>query len=157
MQLYIMRHGQANPMGNIDHLRELTPAGYKEAQCMGKWFNQQALPLIQVFVSPYVRAQQTANAVLDEINGQVKRETINFITPLDDAKKVHDYLDGMCSEHNYQKILLVSHMPLVSYLVAELSTDNAMPIFQTASVAQIDYDKERMQGQFIGLVSPDEM
>ena len=154
MQLYIMRHGQANPMGNIDHLRELTPAGYKEAQCMGKWFNQQALPLIQVFVSPYVRAQQTANAVLDEINGQVKRETINFITPLDDAKKVHDYLDGVCTETDIEHLLIVSHMPLVSYLVAELTFDHQSPIFQTAAIAQIDYDVEKMSGKLVRLISP---
>jgi phosphohistidine phosphatase len=154
MQLYIMRHGQANPVGNIDHLRELTPTGYNEAQCMGKWFHQQGLPFVHVFVSPYVRAQQTANTVLDEINGQVKRETINFITPLDDAKKVHDYLDGVCADSDIEHLLIVSHMPLVSYLVETLTADHQSPIFQTAAIAQIDYDVKKMTGNLVQLISP---
>ena len=160
MQIFIMRHGQAQMTAASDALRPLTEIGVEEAKVAGQWLSKHFSSFDCVFVSPYLRAQQTADAVLSQFGsvGNIgKRATLNFITPEDDPKTVHDYLDGICSEHNYQKILLVSHMPLVSYLVAELSTDNAMPIFQTASVAHIDYDKERMQGQFIGLVSPDEM
>ena len=70
---------------------------------------------------------------------------------------MHDYLDAVFSLEQYKKILLVSHMPLVSYLVAELTSDNTMPIFQTASVAQIEYDTTRMLGEFVTLVSPNEV
>ena len=45
-------------------------------------------------------------------------------------------------------------MPLVSYLVAELTVDQQSPIFQTAAIAQIDYDKNNMNGKLIRLVSP---
>ncbi len=128
MQLYIMRHGQAEPFGNMDHLRELTPSGYKEAECMGKWFNDLAIVLDQVFISPYVRAQQTAKTLLDEVSDVVKFDTIDFITPSDDAKKVHDYIDGLCADEEIEQLLIVSHMPLVSYLVAELTFDHQSPI-----------------------------
>lgn len=154
MQLYIMRHGQANPVGNIDHLRELTSTGYNEAQCMGKWVNQQGISFLQVFVSPYVRAQQTANTLLNEINGQVQVATIDFITPLDDAKKVHDYIDGICTDTHIEHLIIVSHMPLVSYLVETLTIDRQSPIFQTAAIAQIDYDVEKMTGRLVRLIAP---
>ena len=95
--------------------------------------------------------------MLDVLGDIAYKETVNFITPEDSPKDVHDYLDSVCSEKQFQKVLLVSHMPLVSYLVAELTTDNTMPIFQTASVAQIDYDADRMQGQLVGLVSPNDI
>lgn len=45
-------------------------------------------------------------------------------------------------------------MPLVSYLVAELTYDQQSPIFQTAAVAHIDYDIKTMKGQLVQLISP---
>lgn len=154
MQLYIMRHGQADPMGNIDHLRELTPVGYKEAQCMGKWFNDQAVVFDKVLMSPYARAQQTAKTLLIELNDSVKPETLDFITPLDNAKQVHDFIDGICGVSEIEHLLIVSHMPLVSYLVAELTFDHQSPIFQTAAIAHINYDVEKMAGSLVKLISP---
>lgn len=154
MQLYIMRHGQANPIGNIDHLRELTSTGYLEAKVMGKWFKDSDIALNQIFISPYIRAQQTAHTLISELSLLVKTKTIDFITPSDDAKKVHDYIDGLCTDENIEHLLIVSHMPLVSYLIAELTSDNHSPIFQTAAVAQIDYDVKAMTGRLVKLISP---
>ena len=149
-----MRHGQAESFGNRDQLRKLTPTGYKEAECMGKWFNKTAISLDQIFISPYVRAQQTAQTLLDEINGVVKFDTVDFITPSDDAKKIHDYIDGFCANESIEHLLIVSHMPLVSYLVAELTIDHQSPIFQTAAIAHIDYDMKKMIGKLVKLISP---
>ncbi len=157
MQIFVMRHGQAAMVAPEDSLRPLTEAGVKEAKVTGQWLAKNSPPIDCVFVSPYIRAQQTADAVISQLGAAAKRETLSFITPEDSAKAVHDYLDGLCSEKQYKAILFVSHMPLVSYLVAELTSDNAMPIFQTASVAKIDYDTEKMQGQLLGLTSPSDM
>ena len=157
MQIFVMRHGQAEIVAPEDALRPLTVAGVKEAKITGQWLAKNSLPFDYIFVSPYVRAQQTADAVISQLSAVGTRETLNFITPEDSPKAVHDYLDGLCSERQYKAILFVSHMPLVSYLVAELTSDNAMPIFQTASVAKIDYDIEKMQGQLLGLTSPNDI
>lgn len=157
MQLYIMRHGQANPIGHIDHLRELTSTGHLEAKAMGKWFNDFDIVLNHVFISPFIRAQQTAETLIRELNLPVRTKTINFITPSDDAKKVHDYIDGLCAGENIEHLLIVSHMPLVSYLVSELTADNNSPIFQTAAIAQIDYDVKTMTGRLVKLISPTDL
>lgn len=67
MQLFVMRHGQANPSGDIDSQRELTKKGFQEAQMMAKWFNEQAISFQHLLVSPYIRAQQTANTIINEV------------------------------------------------------------------------------------------
>jgi phosphohistidine phosphatase len=157
MQIFVMRHGQAGMVAASDALRPLTDKGIKEAQDMGNWLSEQALSFDCVLVSPYLRAQQTADAVISELVNIGKKETLSIITPEDNAKAVHDYLDAICTIEQYQHILLVSHMPLVSYLVAELTSDNAMPIFQTASVAQIDYDTDQMKGELLVLISPNDI
>jgi phosphohistidine phosphatase len=157
MQIFVMRHGQAEAIAPFDSLRALTEEGGKEAEIAGQWLlvNSQAVDC--VFVSPYVRAQQTADAVIGQLSSVGRRKTLSFITPEDSPKAVHDYLDAVCTDEQYQSILLVSHMPLVSYLVAELTTDKAMPIFQTGSIAQIDYNTDKMQGQLVRLIAPNDI
>mgnify|MGYP001942406546 CR=1 FL=1 len=191
MQLFIMRHGQANPMGSIDSERKLTEQGFSEVKVMAKWINEANLSLENIFVSPYVRAQQTANTVLNGLNASPLLTTLDFITPSGNAKDVHNYIDGMSgmsrsqgcegetidgmsgmssnisrthgcegetidgmSGMDEQSLLIVSHMPLVSYLVAELTLGHHSPIFQTAAIAQIDYDVEKMTGKLVKLISP---
>jgi len=148
-----MRHGQANPMGSIDSERKLTEQGFSEVKVMAKWINEANLSLENIFVSPYVRAQQTANTVLNGLNASPLLTTLDFITPSGNAKDVHNYIDGM-SGMDEQSLLIVSHMPLVSYLVAELTLGHHSPIFQTAAIAQIDYDVEKMTGKLVKLISP---
>lgn len=48
-------------------------------------------------------------------------------------------------------------MPLVSFLVAELTFNHDSPIFQTAAIAQIDYDKAQMAGSLVKLLAPNEL
>jgi phosphohistidine phosphatase len=157
MQIFVMRHGQAEIVAPSDALRPLTENGVKEAEIMGQWLLENNLIFDCVFVSPYLRAQQTADAVISQSDQVGNRQTLSIITPEDSAKNVHDYLDAVCAVEQYQKILLVSHMPLVSYLVAQLSSDDIMPIFQTGSVAQIDYDTHQMHGVLIKLMSPNDL
>jgi len=157
-----MRHGEAQnfiEQGNCDDSqRALTHQGEQEAQVMASWLQKNHIPPTQVFVSPFVRAQQTCGIVTSLI--KTTTTTLDFITPSGDAKQVHDFIDGYCSDnfdktlHQEPSILIVSHMPLVSYLVAELTQYENAPIFATAGIAHINYDVEKMQGELLGLVTP---
>ena len=81
-------------------------------------------------------------------------QTLDFITPSGNAKNVQDYLDGICQSEHFGNVLVVSHMPLVSYLVEQLTVDHQSPIFQTAAIAQIAYDEIKMSGELAHLISP---
>ncbi|WP_281556664.1 phosphohistidine phosphatase SixA [Thalassomonas sp. RHCl1] len=165
MQLYIMRHGQASPIANSDAERQLTKQGQFEAEIMGKWLKNMQVNLDHVLVSPYIRAQQTAAMVKATLNWSGPATTCDLITPSGNAAQVHDYLDGMLaqsrgksnSDKGIQELLVVSHMPLVSYLVEDLTFDRKSPIFQTAGIAQIDYDLGSMKGELVRLVSPHDL
>jgi len=170
-----MRHGEAQNFveqgSRDDSQRALTAQGETEAKMMANWLQKMQISPTQVFVSPYIRAQQTcaiATALM-----QTTITTLDFITPSGDAKQVHDFIDGWCSEQlaaltpqtsdkqvldqREQSLLIISHMPLVSYLVAELTQSGNAPIFATAGIAHIDYDIEKMQGSLQRLVSPIEL
>ncbi|MBL4940982.1 MAG: phosphohistidine phosphatase SixA [Colwellia sp.] len=169
MQIYIMRHGEAANIAGEDSLRPLTIHGKIEAEKMGLWLVSCKPRLLNILVSPYLRAQQSCVTVIDVLskasllNG-ISPETVDFITPSGNARQVHDYIDGLVHNNNddiaannsteEQAILLVSHMPFVSYLVGELTGSLNMPIFSTGAIAIIDYDIKQMQGKLLDIVSP---
>ena len=169
MKIYIMRHGEAASIAGEDSLRPLTKQGMLETEKMGRWLAQRKPRLMNVFVSPYLRAQQTCVNVTNvltkaELLDGTVPETLNFITPEGNARQLHDFIDGLfqsndaliksdCLDDN-QAVLFVSHMPFVSYLVGELTGTLEAPIFSTGTIAVIDYDIKLMQGQLVNMVSP---
>lgn len=174
-----MRHGEAANIAGEDSLRPLTKQGVLETEKMGFWLACCKPQLMNVFVSPYIRAQQTCVNVIDALTkaallkdtflDTLAPETLDIITPSGNARQVHDFIDGLFQsndsfiEENHigrsnsdesKAILFVSHMPFVSYLVGELTGTLNLPIFPTGAIAIIDYDIEQMQGQLVEIMSP---
>lgn len=160
-----MRHGEASNQcfttDNTDALRPLTTLGVTEAKRIGQWLVQNQFHPTQIFVSPYLRAQQTCNNVIKVLNDKglslsAPAQNLDFITPEGDVQQTHDFIDGLLAQKDdtTETILLVSHMPFVSYLVAQLTQSQNTPIFATGAIARIDYDPALMQGQLIDVVTP---
>lgn len=154
MQIFIMRHGQANLTADVDAQRPLTAQGELEAELMASWLQKMNVSPTAIWSSPYVRAQQTTAKVTEKLNDKTRLKTIDFITPSDSAIAVRDYIDGVMATDKLAQLLIISHMPLVSYLVAELTQQQDAPIFQTASIAEIEYDEITMKGRLVRLISP---
>ncbi len=160
-----MRHGEASSQcltsNYSDTIRPLTEVGEYEAKRMGQWLALTQANPIEILVSPYLRAQQTCSHVVNILaeNGvplATQPKTLDIITPAVDAQQTHDFIDGLLAQNADERkvILLVSHMPFVSYLVAQLTQSQDMPIFATGAIAHINYDSHLMQGQLVEIVSP---
>lgn len=154
MQILIMRHGHAEPFGQSDAMRELSRQGQIEAEKMAEFLLSQEQIFDVIYQSPYVRAQQTADIVAKTLGQESKLQTLDLITPLGDAKDVHDYIDGILAERPLDNILFVCHMPIVSYLVETLTAGVNSPIFQTAAIAQIEYNPSSCSGELIAMNAP---
>jgi len=155
MRIFIMRHGQASNLAVADAERPLTAEGIDEVSTMAQWLKSLPFEFDHIYVSPFKRAQQTASTVNNILHTHDKPTTLNFITPSGSVNDMHNFLDGCCDDKQSEKrVLIVSHMPLVSYLVAELTNEHSAPIFQTASIAEIDYDDIEMTGHLQQMVCP---
>jgi phosphohistidine phosphatase len=154
VNLYIMRHGDAQPYATSDEVRQLTPRGIAEVKKNGEWLKQKVSGFDLVLVSPYVRAQQTQQIICDMIETPTKLETTEDLVPEGSPENIHDYIDAAIQLDHPKNILLVSHMPLVSYLVEELSIDRISPIFPTAGIAYIEYNVQQMRGHFSTVKAP---
>jgi len=154
MQIIIMRHGQASFEGRSDAERELTEQGRLEARLMASWMEKMQYSPDLVWVSPFIRAQQTYQGVLTKLDIEKHLHTMEMITPSGDAKSVRNLIDGEIESSQCQQLLIISHMPFVSYLVGELTQQQSAPIFQTAGVCEIAYNPEKMLGEVVRMVSP---
>ncbi len=152
--LFVMRHGEAESLRVDDKSRQLTPEGRLQSMNAAKWLKQKYVSNGEVdlaLVSPYRRARQTYDMLsLDIRPGQM--EICHDIIPDGNAELTHDFLDVRLRESQLtdapiKSVLLVSHMPLVSYLVDSLCCSHTTSLFATASVAVVRYSLEKQCGK----------
>ena len=159
--LYIVRHGEAEPMREQDETRQLTEHGRWEAKRTALWLKTQVNHFDKVYVSPYLRAQQTKSIIVDMHAESVKTEVLQELTPGGDASRCMDYIlakvdpKAVKDEEAVHNLLCVSHMPLVSYLIGEFT--GYTPIMATAGVAKIKIDAENWKGLLETLLAPEQM
>jgi len=148
-----MRHGEATPMHSDDVSRNLTSVGQQQAEKMGLWLQKMHAPS-GLLVSPYVRAQQTAEAVKKN-NTFLFEETCQDIIPEGNPQVAADYIETLIAAHPACNTwLVVAHMPIVSYLVDQLCVGH-MPIFNTGAVAVINYNEQTQRSEYKNINAPD--
>ena len=137
MNILIMRHGEAETFAPSDVERNLTENGRQQAQKAGQYIGGLSLCFDQVWVSPFIRAQQTADGVLASLS-DFKRKTLDFLVPEISPSLVIDQL----AESDFENVLIVSHQPLVSALVGMLedADDRAGPPMSPASMVLLSTD-----------------
>jgi len=154
--LYVVRHGEAEAVQVNDEERQLTELGKQEANKTARWLSTQVSEFDTVVASPYIRAQQTKEIILSQ-NKATNVITSNQFIPSGIASTAIDELLAYAQSNNKtdQHILCVSHMPLVSYLIGELS--GYTPIMATAAVAKLQINLEKWNGQLDTLISPEQI
>ncbi|MDU5317945.1 MAG: phosphohistidine phosphatase SixA [Escherichia coli] len=140
MQVFIMRHGDAALDAASDSVRPLTTNGCDESRLMANWLKGQKVEIERVLVSPFLRAEQTLEEVGDCLNLPSSAEVLPELTPCGDV-------EGVAS------VLVISHLPLVGYLVAELCPGETPPMFTTSAIASVTLD-ESGNGTFNWQMSP---
>ncbi|MGQ9427054.1 phosphohistidine phosphatase SixA [Gilvimarinus sp. F26214L] len=138
MKLFVLRHGQAETFAPSDAARELTEAGRREVRQVLSKSSEELAGVSQMWVSPLVRAQQTADLV-GEVTGAVARETSEVLLPESTPTDVVDrLLIDLDQDGDY---LLVGHQPLLGELVSGLcGKANGYYPMDTGALARIELD-----------------
>jgi phosphohistidine phosphatase len=159
MQIIIMRHGDAEPMQLNDKERGLTMLGEKQAQQAGRWLNKYyhaSKDIELALVSPYKRAQQTYSQLVKQVKVG-RKELCDDIVPEGCSVLVHECIDNLIDQNKVERnLLIVSHMPFVSYLFDELLGVKESLFFATSSCAIIDYSPENSAGQLLEVYYPND-
>jgi phosphohistidine phosphatase len=156
VNLVIMRHGEAVAQSSQDSERQLNTRGEAEVNLMAQWLSQVYPPFDYVLASPYLRTQQTANLMLTQQSDATQFHTLTELVPDGDCQQVQLYVDALFSQNPDARILIVSHMPLVSFLVETFTKSGNTPIFDTAALVCIEYHAGRA-GSLLEKLAPAEL
>lgn len=136
MKLWLLRHGEAGALSRRDSDRELTAYGRQQVAEMAAQLKGQ--PLAGVVCSPYVRARQTTDIVLDVLNIESPPLIVPWLVPDEPVQTVVRQLDSLPEGD----LLLVSHQPMLGLLgswLCEGSLARPLPL-GTASLACLEGD-----------------
>lgn len=153
MRIYIMRHGQAEPFANKDSDRALSNDGRNEVQKMAQCLASDVGTVDCVLSSPFLRAKQTTELVLQYVDYH-ELVTCADISPYGDPQQVCEYISVLVSEKKLESLLIVSHLPLVSFMVEELVPGAGCPIFSTSAIACLEFDVETQRAELLAMKSP---
>ncbi len=142
MQVYIMRHGEAEMFAASDSERALNQQGINEVTKMGQFLRTKIVHLDYLLVSPYLRAQQTwqcLSSLLPEPNQTIE---LKELSPSGDEQAVVALIKELAIEKPAASVLVISHLPLVGFLVDGLVPEVGAPLFSTAAVAELKIAQE---------------
>ena len=119
MKIILMRHGEAERFASSDSQRCLTDRGRAETRQVCLQQKADLEDVTHVVVSPYVRAQQTAEIVL-ELLGLQAVTTTESIIPGASPEKAVKFLEDHCQEYGVDNLLVICHMPIVGLMTSYL-------------------------------------
>ncbi len=140
MELFLLRHGHAESEAPTDRERPLSIIGREEVEQVIRARHQALANVKQLYVSPYLRAQQTAKIVASHFP-TLSLETIDLLIPGGRTETLIDFLSERFQVAAPGAILLVTHQPLVGTLLDELcGCEPGRHRMSTASLAALDVD-----------------
>lgn len=157
MKLLIMRHGEAQSYAASDAQRPLTAKGEQQAITAGQTLQSLGFKPDLVWHSPYIRASQTAAAVMAQLassNKPIASQVSEFLQPDVNPSYVAEKIAAMVQGSQGQglegqassmveTLLIVSHQPLVSALVGMLveADTHLGPAMSPASMVMLEADE----------------
>lgn len=149
MDLIVWRHADAFVAleGESDHDRKLTPKGLKQAERMSKWLQEKLPKHARIYVSPAIRAQQTAKALTD------KFETLP-------ALNTDQTPDAGLVAVGWPKapgtVVIVGHQPILGGIITQLVFGKATPFtIKKGAIAWLSHDQVKNKTRLLGLLTTD--
>ena len=131
MQLFLMRHGDANP-GVPDISRTLSGWGRAQVSKITRDHHGHFVDVQIVLTSRLVRSIQSADILIAEASLACQREAVECLKPQAQITDVEQYLQTT----PYQSIIIIGHLPLLGLLIDHF-TGTTDARLETASLASI--------------------
>ena len=127
MQLFLLRHAEAESEAASDEARILTAKGSKQAESVGKFCLAHGLVPEIILSSPLKRAEETARLVARELNSPKLVQIADFLragmTTERALSGLREYLIDLMKREKYPAeagVMLVGHEPDFSSLAGDL-------------------------------------
>jgi len=149
MELYFLRHGEAEPPGPAgDEARELTAEGRDDVRATAEALVRVRATAERICASPLIRARQTAEiaATAFGVSWQVDER-------LRPGARLGE-VQALLASGRWRRIMLVGHEPDLSTIIAQLTGGRVR--MRTAALARVDLaTAEPGAGVLVWLISSD--
>ena len=140
MELFLLRHGNAETQAARDSERPLSALGRAELKSVFQNTGSELQAVQKVFVSPYLRAQQTFSAIAPYLNCDTKHDA-DTLVPGGNPYSVVDFVHAEAMEQGVESLLLISHQPLLgTVLNLFCGLESGMHHMGTSNLAAIDME-----------------
>ncbi|MCX8156295.1 MAG: phosphohistidine phosphatase SixA [Verrucomicrobiae bacterium] len=119
MKLYLLRHAEAAE-GTPDAGRPLTQKGIAQSRAIGQFLAGRGIKLDAAFTSPLVRAVETAEYVLEELQRGKKGLKLHKTDHLLNECSTREFEAWLKELSRFDKVLMVGHNPSLSLHLARL-------------------------------------
>jgi phosphohistidine phosphatase len=158
MDLYLIRHADAQPLGvggiQNDAERPLTPEGQKQCGPLAAALERQGIRLQAIVTSPLLRARQTAEGLRKGLAAPMPElHSCDHLAPGGRRRKLTRFLRGIGAE----SVAVVGHMPDLSLYLGWLIGSRKVQIdMAKAGIACIHFEDEpdKGDGTLAWLVTP---
>ena len=139
MQLFLLRHAEAEAQAPTDEERPLTAKGVKQAKTMGRFCYEQQIAPRPILCSPLARAEETAKLVARELRMSDNVQIEDFLRA---GMSPEQALLGLEKYHERASVMLVGHEPDLSELAGcFIGTRGENIHFRKAALLQISLPK----------------
>ena len=124
MLLVLVRHGSAEDphLHRDDAQRPLTASGVTQLRAMAAGLVKLIAPPQRWLVSPYLRAQATAEILADAFHHDGERERVTELLPNSNPQGLLQLLGDIASESACASAVAIGHEPCMGTLVGSLLT-----------------------------------
>jgi phosphohistidine phosphatase len=154
MEIYILRHGEAEPRtAEVEEAeRKLTPKGRRDVERVMRAAQAAKVRPELALTSPYRRALETAQIAVRSLDPKPELVETPLLIPEGSPEQVWPaVLKALRSRSTPQEILLVGHEPLLSRLVAYLLATPSLR-FDMKKGALVRISMERLGAEPVGVL-----
>jgi len=156
MQLFILRHGKAEPghPGEPDSNRRLTEEGKQLSRLVLARAAAAGVQPLTVLVSPYIRAQETAEIAREMLGLRSAALPSNALLPDSHPETLWDEVR---LHQQDPQLMLVGHNPLLSEFLTLLLAAGVAIDLKTSGLACVDVGSASAQprGRLVWLLTPE--
>jgi len=143
IDLIILRHGEAGS-AVYDRERQLTERGRQQINSQYQWLDDHGFKPELILHSPYQRTVESA-ALAENYFPEAVYQAEPLITPDGNPSMVHSLITAL----DNHRILLVSHMPMVAYLTAEIVPEADIFGFPVAGLCWLQLDNDASSAKIL--------
>jgi phosphohistidine phosphatase len=136
MRVTLIRHGEAGDDAPRDEDRALTKRGRADARRVGRALSRRGVRFSAVVTSPLVRAVQTAEIVVAEMERRPRVTVTDALLPEGRPQQVGALLASL-KEGGAKSVALVAHEPILSGVAALLLGLAQFPSLRKAEAVRI--------------------